>query len=677
MRALGRVLALWLLTLLSSCALTKALYLGEDSYSEKPPGPTPIDRNTTEDINGLFPEAVYIKTRTQTFNAYHYYILRDGLIWYKRIDRAADPPVWRLFDKTGLPHNPWRPGFNKPKRIAELSADADELVALSDEGGFYRYCFDKNIAHKSNVWLDLQGWPYAEQLYLDGRTAKNRSWALGKRNAQVLYYEDPFGNQHHNGTMEIATTYVLLEDGQEICYADTGLPVDFSRNYIGPERGAFKAVSLSASASKMFVINDAGEMYTRLADFDTIGCDPMLFKYTYRPYQSDLPGTNYLSNLNEWGLPAEDWRPQPRIPLTGRATLTRHITILQNGQGNGARELRVAGWNPQGKTGYWSKGIFDDTWTFKAAPLYFGEPSILKTRFAEINPQEGTRWPSLDKAYQGYRWNDGEKERDFSYSIPNFNILEGDCDFRIRWRGEQCTLKLYPVELWTYLKRDYVPGRSGSPKVFLVTLVIPENAFAGLSREFTALLTKKYKKYDGKPFQYTLTASRRFIFLRDADKAEDVVFLGDGTISDAYREFRQSWLVENFEELRRYQAPELTIDRPDVLTREKLQRKIELNKTFRKELNYLIRSLKWEKLTALKMNASYIPTHYTLILTPLRFIDIPKIRTITRFGERIVLENSSYIYTVSKARIQLYEDLLELLEARLRYYHKLEKTLHK
>ncbi|MDR1947933.1 MAG: hypothetical protein LBQ38_00930, partial [Spirochaetaceae bacterium] len=324
--------------LLSSCALSKAIYLGTEDFSQK--AISQITNEYAENINGIFPEAVYIKTRTQTFNSYHYYILHENRIWYKSIDPAKEPGDWTLFTGTGLPHNSRKFGFSKTQGIAELSADADELVALSAEGGFYRYCFDRTIAHKSNVWLDRQGWPNEEQLYLDRRTAGNLSWAVGKRNPHVLYYEDPFGNQHHNGTQEIVTTYVLLEDGQEICYADTGLPGDFSRNYIGPERGAFKAVSLSASASTMFVINEAGEMYTRLADFDTIGCDPMFFKYTYIPYKSDLPGTDYFSNLNEWGLPAEDWRLQPPIPLGGKAAITRHITILQNGLGNGARELR-------------------------------------------------------------------------------------------------------------------------------------------------------------------------------------------------------------------------------------------------------------------------------------------------------------------------------------------------
>ncbi|MDR1250744.1 MAG: hypothetical protein LBK62_01120, partial [Treponema sp.] len=428
------ILPLLAFVLLSSCAISKAIYLGGDIYSVKT-GPRSADtRYDTENINGSFPGAVYIKTRTQTFNAYHYYILHDGLIWYKSIDGGQEPAEWTLIQETGLPHNSRKFRFNQPERIVEISADADELVALSAEGGFYRFCFDRIIAHKSNVWLDRQGWPNEEQLFLDRRTAGNLSWALGKRNAHVLYYEDSFGNQHHNGTMEIATTYVLLEDGQEICYTDTGLPGDFSRNYTGPERGAFKAASLSASASTMFVINEAGEMYTRLADFDTIGCDPLWFKYTYIPYESDLPGTDYFSNLNEWGLPAEDWRPQPPVPLTGKAVITRHITILQNGQGNSARELRVAGLNESGETGYWTKAIFDDAWNFKAVPLYFGEYSVLasaKTAESAENSPRSERGISLDKQYSGYYWNGGEKENEWEYTIPNFNILEGDCDFRI------------------------------------------------------------------------------------------------------------------------------------------------------------------------------------------------------------------------------------------------------
>ncbi|MDR1100596.1 MAG: hypothetical protein LBL28_08960, partial [Treponema sp.] len=523
---------------------------------------------------------------------------------------------------------------------------------------------------------DRQGWPNEEQLYLDRRTAGNLSWALGKRNAHVSYYEDPFGNQHHNGTMEIATTYVLLEAGQEICYADTGLPPDFSRNYLGPERGAFKAAALSASASTMFVINREGEMYTRLADFDTTGCDPLWFKYTYVPYKSDLPGTDYFSNLNEWGLPAEDWRPQPSIPLTGKALITRHITILQNGRGNNARELRVAGLNESGESGYWTKAIFDDTWKFKAVPLYFCKDAVLKTAAADPRIERAppiVRGLSLDKRYSGYRWNKGEMEHGWEYAIPNFNILEGDCDFYITRQGETCRLKLYPVEMWTYLKRNYLPGRTGSPKMFLATLEIPENAFDGLSAGFTAELAEKYAKNNRKLFHYSIAASDRYIFMRETGGAGSVLFLTDGELSSQHSEFRQIHLVENFEELRRCYSPELTVNRQSVPPYGELARKIELNKTFRDELKYQIRALKWSRLTAFQLNAGYIPAHYLVRLTPLRFVDVPKIRTVTTFGDRIVLANSSYINTVSNIRIWVYEKIIELLETRLLYYNDLAK----
>jgi hypothetical protein len=644
--------------LLPSCALSKAIYLGPNDYTYRA-GPQTSD-SETEDINGVFPYAVYIKTRTQTFNTYHYYILHEGLIWYKSIDPAAEPKGWTPFTKIGL----------KTDTIAEISADADELVALSVEGGFYRYCFDITIAHKSNVWLNKQGWPSEEQLILDQRTRNNLSWALGKRNRHVLYYEDPFGNQHHNGTMEIATTYVLLEDGQEICYGDTGLPPDFSRNYIGPERGAFKARALSASASTMFVINEAGEMYTRLADFDTIGCDPMLFKYTYSPYVSNRPGTIYLSNLTEWGLPAEEWLPQPRIPLAGKAAITRRITILQNGHGNGARELRVAGLNEAGETGYWTKAIFAGFWEFKTVPLYLSDDAILlSAASADSNHAElplGERGPSPDKYYSGFYWKGREKETGWEYTIPNFNILEGDCDLRITRQGETCTLKLYPVEMWTYLKRDYLPGRTGSPKLFMVTVSIPPNAFDGLSDTFAQSLTEKYAKNDKKIFQYTLAASNRYIIMREAGSADSALYLTDGVISNQYPEFQRIiQYVENFKELQRYRSPELTIDNSTVITVEVLNNKIALNRALCDELKYQIRTLKWSQLTAFNFKFGYIPAHYIARFTPLRFIDVPKIRTITKFGDRVVLTNSAYINTISAVRILLYEKIVELLKLRI------------
>jgi len=79
-----------------------------------------------EDVNGPFPAAVYLKTRTQTFDTYHYYLLHDGRIWYKSIESEKEPRDWTLFGtpaRSGLTSRagPRRNGFsltNAPPKTA-------------------------------------------------------------------------------------------------------------------------------------------------------------------------------------------------------------------------------------------------------------------------------------------------------------------------------------------------------------------------------------------------------------------------------------------------------------------------------------------------------------------------------------------------------------------------------
>jgi len=649
----------------NSCALSKAIYLGS-GYPQNINMPFSNERYDAENINGIFPEAVYIKTRTQTFNIYHYYILYENRIWYKNINPLAEPMNWTLFAETGLPGN--------VRSIVEISADADELMAVCEEGRIYTYRFDMTITLKANSWIDKHGWPAAEQLFFDSRTSKNLSWAVGRRNSHVQHYDDIFGNQHNWGISGISTIYILLDDGQEICYGDSGLPSDFSRNFSGPERGAFKAVSLSASASTMFVINEAGEMYTRLADFDATGFNPMMFQYTYTPFKSDLTGDNYFSSLNEWGLPGEDWRYQPRIPLEGKAAITRFITILQNGHGNSARELRVAGLNEEGETGYWRKQIFDNVWEFIKAPLYFNEDAILVNAVNFETDAKGERGWSLDKSYSGFWWNGNEKEIELEYQIPNFNILEGDCYLIITRQNESCTLKLHPLEMWTYHKRDYLPGRTGSPKIFLVTLEIPDNAFESISDEFRNILMAKFGMYHHKLFHYIMAASNSYIIFREFNDSNSLIFLTDGTISNHYSQLHAGSYIENFSEVQRYYSPEMIINDDTVLTFDLLTEKIAVNKQFIKELKYQIRVLKWSQLTAFKFNAGYIPAHYIINITPLTFFNNP-IRTVTAFGDKLILANNAYTNITANTRINLFERIIEMLETRILCYNDLLKIV--
>jgi hypothetical protein len=312
--------------------------------------------------------------------------------------------------------------------------------------------------------------------------------------------------------------------------------------------------------------------------------------------------------------------------------------------------------------------------------LFFAEDAILVTATnydadAKGGPSTMGRGLSLDKSYTGYRWASNEKENGWEYQIPNFNILEGDCDFRITWQGETCTLKLHPVEMWSYLKRDYLPGRTGSPKMFLVTLEIPENAFEKLSDNFVRHLTEKFAKYDRTIFHYTIAATDNYIIMRDTGNTGPLLFLTDGTVSAQYSELHTGLHVTHYGEVRRYYSPELTVNKNTVVTAEELNEKITLNRRFVDELKYKIRVLKWSQLTAFKINVGYLPVHYITKITPLRFIDVPKIRTMTSFGEKLVLANSAYTYTVTGTRIRLYEKIIELLETRILCYNDTAKEL--
>src|SRR6185436_15591145 len=114
------------------------------------------------------------------------------------------------------------------------------------------------------------------------------------------------------------------------------LPADDSYEVCGPQRGRFKVAALSAAASTVFVMNRAGEMYTRLYDFDMSGADSVFLKYSYED-QRGKPSPAIQ-------LPPVDWIRQPRI----RGRVRDAISIHKTGPGSNSRVLRVAG-----NGGYW------------------------------------------------------------------------------------------------------------------------------------------------------------------------------------------------------------------------------------------------------------------------------------------------------------------------------------
>jgi hypothetical protein len=73
----------------------------------------------------------------------------------------------------------------------------------------------------------------------------------------------------------------------------------------------------------------------------------------------------------------------------------------------------------------------------------------------------------------------------------------------------------------------------------------------------------------------------------------------------------------------------------------------------------------------------YIPLHYIARYIPLRFIDAPKIRTMTNYGDEIVLADSAYTGIISDTRIWVCKKIIELLETRILCYEETAKQLEK
>lgn len=665
-------------------------------------------------VNGTFPQQVYIKTLTQTFCRDYQFCLVDGLIYYKLMPDAKysnpelDERQWQLLGGTGLPTPKKKGGFPVPKEIVEIGADADALLAFDSEGGMYQMFTNDNAPGKPFEWIWDFGFPERTHLVQNQLVKDKRAWAMGTRRQDVLWHEDIYGNPHHYGTMGIETIYFLTADGQHIRFTDSGLPADFSRTLQGPERGTFIAENLSASASTMFVINKAGTMYTRLADFDTIGCDPMFFKYTYEKLPQEYDGTQYLSNYSLWALPSEPWLLQPVIPLEGDARLTRHITILQNGQGNAGRELRVAGTNEHGKTGYYSKAIFDtepEDWVFIEVPLYLESSSFLPVTADGVPEEvlENLSGPSQDLEFEGSVWQKGHSLPEIHCSISNFIMSEGAFTLNLSYKDETKVITLHPVEMWSFMFRND-PGLDGTQKDFFITFEYPGGTLYSQYPEFQDFLQKAFGDKNKVLFSCKASVTEDIFYLavpyknpRNANyplsargdsgvpvvatempEKDDFVFLlansrrseGAGSLNMALYYSSPSVSYFSSEELRL--APGTVITQED--------RQI-LDKTLAKNQQYhqmLLQELDLFEKYASKAKISRWGYNFVDLLTTvtlLNQIDFPKIKTATTFGSELINQNARTYKTQAKSRTWVYSHLLELLEIRIAVYKALQKVL--
>lgn len=675
----------------------------------------PLDMlDASYNVNGFLPQQVYIKTLTQTFCRDYQFCLVDGLIYYKLMPNAQysnpgrDETEWQLLCGTGLPFPAKSGAFPVPEEIVEITADADALVAFDSEGGMYQLFTNTNAPGKPFQWIYDFGFPERVHLVQNQLVKNKRAWAMGTRRQDVLWHEDIFGNPHHYGTMGIETLYFLTEDGQQIRFTDSGLPADFSRSIQGPESGTFIAENLSVSASTMFVINKAGTMYTRLADFDTLGCDPMFFKYTYEKLPQKYDGTQYLSNYSPWGLPSEPWLQQPEIPLKGQARLTKHITILQNGRGNASRELRVAGTNEFGQTGYYSKSIFQDEgedWSFVEAPLYLDEATFLPVTATGVPPEvlESLSGPSQFLQFTGSVWQEGRHIPEITCSIDDFIMSEGSCTMKVSYKDEAKEITLHPVEMWSFMFRNN-PGFDGTPKNFFITFEYPEGSLHSKYPEFQLFLKKVFGDKNKVVFssQASVTDSVFHLSVKYKEpgfipsplssrgdstvpvvaaarpRKDDFVFVLTNPGHQQNAATVNAALFYDSPALAHFTSEELQLEPGTFISqtnRQLLDKALVANQQYRQ---MLLQELDLFKEYASKAKISRWGYNFVDLLTTvtlLNQIDLPKIKTATSFGGELLAQNARTYKAQAQSRTWTYSHLLELLELRIAAYKALQKVL--
>ncbi|MCK9170047.1 MAG: hypothetical protein M0P01_06490 [Treponema sp.] len=621
-------------------------------------------------INGKLPEHIYIATLTQAFAHGYEFCVSGGKIMMKKKNGSS----WELFQKTGLPFStkvqlPNTGWFLPPESITEIAADDDTLTAFDNFGRMYVCPLAKNHFDKKFAWSCGFGWPDKKQLVQDKLVENKRGWATGTRRGNIEWYTDRFGNEHHWGTMGVTTVYFLTKNGQEIRFTDSGLPADLSKTILGPERGSFIAENISASGSTLFLIDKTGTMYTRLIDYDTMGCDPMFFKYTYIAEKQPYKGSDYRSNFTRWGLPNEDWYRQPDIPLTGKAELTKYICIFQNGKGNNARVLRVAGLASDGSTGYYWKNITDKKWAFEKVPLDLPPGSF----FSPDDRGRTVRGDKNEYTYRGILMKDNTAVTGISCSIDDMTLTsEGSCSLKITKGNETKVIPLYLVEMWTFMTR-YDPVFDNTPKSFFVTPHFSEKNIRSSDSDFNAILSVLFEGKNLELFSVTATATGSYLAFNfdKKDTVYTIALQGTGRSTGSFAPLVPSTSSKKEDDNQ-------WLDTTKLYTPADIA---EINKTAdanRRKIHDTEEKIKKYKEEAAVTDISrwgYNIADTLAAVTLLKQVDMPKIKTITTFGGKLMTQNADNFHLLSEYKSFEYPYEIQLAENTIRECTALKKRL--
>ena len=377
-------------------------------------------------------------------------------------------------------------------RIAAISADDDELLAVDTSGGVYTL---DQVLNSPILWSWTSRWGPPLWVGLAGTSLPPGTidWSASVLSpAEDDTWTDSAGNAQKVGGGKVTHLFALTGDGSHIVYLDPWLPTDYSYEVQTPLGGRFKSVALTAAASTIFVTNKFGDMYTRLYDFDMSGADTAFFRYSYEDQRGLTPAPHW--GMQRLGvqhaalqLPAVGWVHQPKIP----GSITSHISIHKTGTGSAARELRVEG-RLAGRTGYWHKSVASSKWTFTATD----EPL---SRSLISNPTRDRSQDTLAApASLTYRGSASE----FRARIYGFSSTNERSPLELKFNdGATLTLVLHTVDGLRLTSRG--PGIDSNPRAYDGMIEVPAHVLTNLDKQPHSVQTFVRGQLRGQRFNAT------------------------------------------------------------------------------------------------------------------------------------------------------------------------------
>jgi hypothetical protein len=342
-----------------------------------------------EQIKPPSDDPIELKSQTRAFNHVQDFAIENGVIWTR---------LRHHYDK-------WRPiffdGFAEGRIPKELDCDGANLVVLDDQNFFHYKKVLREFRHteisevnrdrfiRAGVDLDKDtyiaidkserdNWkdkwfslPYINQivnLFIERRLRlphSAKAWAISHRGRYNNYLEDKVQQRHHVG-VGTTTLYILDGKSRDIYKYDPWSPKYLKITIPLPETSEmfFEGENIDASASTIMAIGyeiyknnpqkRTLQIYTCLADMDSKGWNPF-YKYDYFKHSDDS---------DVIVIPLPDWKAHP-LELNEGDFVTKEIEILQTGEGNDARQLRIPGQH-QGRKGIYFKKINEQKWHFES-----------------------------------------------------------------------------------------------------------------------------------------------------------------------------------------------------------------------------------------------------------------------------------------------------------------------